>query len=407
MLDRIVAVVDDDIILLSELQQQAYKLAFEFKVDVQRDPEKFNELMKQVLDNLIIQKILFVKAKEDTIVADDNHVESEIESRINYFTRELGSPEKVEEYFGSPISKIKRTLREEIRQGLMAQQVRDQKIRDIKISRREVLELYRSMGDSLPTIKEQVHIANLMVKVKPGEEARQVALRRITAIQKTLQDSADFKELASQVSDDPGSAAAGGELGFFNRGQLVKEFEEVAFGLKPGETSDIVESPFGFHIIQPIERRGEKINCRHILVSLVPTEEDEKQTVELIKQIYDKIASDSVSFETMVEKYSDDIESKDKAGDLGWFPEDDLQIKEFQTALKDLKPGEISYPFKTKYGYHILKLLDRQQPRELSLDEDWEQIERWALNLKQQKEFLAWVEELKEDIYIRVDKIDD
>lgn len=405
VLDKVVAVVDDDIILLSELQQNAIKLAFQFKINPEKEPEKFNDLLKQILENLIIQKILYVKAIEDTVKVADEQVEKEIETRINYYIQELGSREKVEEYFGTTISKIKRTLREEVRQALMAEQVRAVKLQAIRISRREVEELYHSMKDSLPSLKEEIHIANLLIQIKPGEEARQNAMKRIKAIQTKLKEGEDFVELARTVSDDPGSASSGGELGFFQRGQLVREFEEVAFFLNPGEVSDIVETQFGFHIIQLIERRGEKINCRHILVSLVATEKDEQRVAKQIVKIYENIKSDSVLFEDMVKQYSDDTESKDKGGDLGWFPVDELQLKEFKTAVKDLKPGEFSYPFKTKFGYHILKLLDRQEERVLSIDKDWERIENWALNLKQQKEFLKWIDELKKDIHINIKDI--
>lgn len=405
VLDKVVAVVDDDIILLSELQQNAIKLAFQFKINPEKEPEKFNDLLKQILENLIIQKILYVKAIEDTVKVADEQVEKEIETRINYYIQELGSREKVEEYFGTTISKIKRTLREEVRQALMAEQVRAVKLQAIRISRREVEELYHSMKDSLPSLNEEIHIANLLIQIKPGEEARQNAMKRIKAIQTKLKEGEDFVELARTVSDDPGSASSGGELGFFQRGQLVREFEEVAFFLNPGEVSDIVETQFGFHIIQLIERRGEKINCRHILVSLVATEKDEQRVAKQIVKIYENIKSDSVLFEDMVKQYSDDTESKDKGGDLGWFPVDELQLKEFKTAVKDLKPGEFSYPFKTKFGYHILKLLDRQEERVLSIDKDWERIENWALNLKQQKEFLKWIDELKKDIHINIKDI--
>jgi len=402
VLDKIVAVVDDDVILLSELQQHAIKFAVQFKINPDKEPEKFNELLNQVLENLMIQKILYVKAIEDTVKISDEHVEKEIESRINYYIQELGSREKVEEYFNTSISKIKRTLREEVRQALMAEQVRASKLQGIKISRREVEELYYSMKDSLPTLKEEVHISNLLLQIKPGDVARQNAMKRMEAIKDTLQKGADFASLARTVSDDPGSASSGGELGFFQRGQLVKEFEEVAFSLKPGEISDIVETEFGFHIIQLIERRGEKINCRHILVSLVATKDDEKRVATKILEIYESLKSDSVLFEDLVKQYSDDTESKDEGGDLGWFPVDEFQIKEFKTAVKKLKPGEISEPFKTKFGYHILKLIDRREERELSIDKDWEKIENWALSIKQQKEFLRWIEELKKDIYIQI-----
>jgi len=402
VLDQVVAVVDNEIILLSELRQQALTFAAQYGINPQTQPQKFNELMSQVLDNLVVQKVLYVKALEDTLTVEDRVVNDELERNIDRLVQQFGSRDKIKEYYGMSIEKIKRNFAEDTRQGLMAKMVMGQKESTIKITRREVEDFFNTMKDSLPDLPESFHIANLLLKIKAGDVAKARAKERLEKIQEELNGGADFKELAEKYSDDPVSAANGGELGFFQRGELVREFEEVAYLLKPGEISGIVETQFGFHLIQMIERQGEKINCRHILAALEPTIDDEKLVVTKIKEIHEKIAGGAANFEEMVDLHSDDPTSKEAHGDLGWWEKDMLQLKEFKWALEGLKPGEISEPVKTQLGYHIIKLFEKQDSRPLDVKKDWDRIEAFALQMKKQNEIKKWVDKLKENLYINI-----
>lgn len=405
VLDQVVAVVDNEIILLSQLRQQALTFAMQYGINPQKQPKRFNELMSQVLDNLVVQKVLYVKALEDTLTVEDRIVDEELDRNIQRLVQQFGSREKVKEYYGNSIEKIKRNFEEETRQGLMAKMVMGQRETKVKISRREVEEFYKTMKDSLPDLPESFHIANLLLKIKPGDVSKARARARLEKVQEKLNAGADFEEMAEEYSDDEASAANGGELGFFQRGELVREFEEVAYQLEPGEISGIVESSFGFHIIQLIERQGEKINCRHILSALEPTIEDEKIVVKKIKEIHKKIVSGEATFEEMVDKYSEDLTSKDVHGDLGWWEKDMLQPKEFKWALEGLEPGEVSEPIKTQLGYHILKIIEKQESRPIDIKKDWERVEAFALQLKKQRELEKWVEKLKENIYINIKEV--
>jgi peptidyl-prolyl cis-trans isomerase SurA len=402
VLDQVVAVVDNEIILLSELRQQALTFAIQYGINPQTQQQKFNELMSQVLENLVIQKVLYVKALEDTLTVEDRIVNEELERNIERLVQQFGSREKVKEYYGTSIEKIKRNFSEDTRQGLMAKMVMGQKEATIKITRREVEAFYKTMKDSLPDLPESYHIANLLLKIQAGEISKARARERMEKIEEELKAGGDFKELAEKYSDDKASAANGGDLGFFQRGELVREFEEVAYLLKPDEISGIVGTSFGFHIIQMIERQGEKINCRHILAALEPTIDDEKQVVTKIQEIHQKLKSGAATFEEMVDQYSEDITSKEAHGDLGWWEKDMLQLKEFKWALEDLKPGEVSEPVKTQLGYHIIKLFEKQDSRPLDVKSDWDRIEAFALQMKKQDELKKWVDKLKENIYINI-----
>jgi len=407
VLDRIVAIVDKDIILESEVTQGAYLLSMQLGVDPAKNPKEFERLKKLTLQNLITQKLLILKAEEDTIEVEERQVDGMLEQQMQNILQNLGSKEKVEEYFGSPLSKIRRSYREEIEKNMRANMVRETMLASEKVSKREVEEFYKTHKDSLPELKETVDISHILVAVKPGEEAKRAALEKIKTIRDRIEAGEDFAELAKQFSEDPGSAKNGGDLGFMSRGNFVREFEEVAFALQPNELSDIVETQFGFHIIQMIDRRGEKIRVRHILITLKTTKEDELAAVEKIKSIHEQLVNGAI-FEEMVKKYSEDESTVNDKGHLGTFEIDQLRqtAKEFVYAIRGVKPGEYSDPVHTQYGYHIIRVNSRSPGRPLSLDTDWERMELMALESKRQKEFKQWLERYRKEFYIEIKQTD-
>jgi len=345
---------------------------------------------------------LLIKADEDTITADEEQVDRTLNQQINYMIQQAGGQEKLEKYLNQPLAKIKNNLRKEIENQLRIQMLRQKRFGDVKVSRREVEEFFKQYQDSLPRLEETVDISQILMQIKPSDESIQKAYEKIQRLKKMLEEGADFAELAKKYSEDPGSAANGGDLGFVKRGDLVKEFEEAAFALKEGEISDIVQTQFGFHLIQMVEKRGDKIRVRNILVRLQPTEEDEKRVREKLMEIREKILKGEATFEEMALKYSDDPNVAKDKGHLGRYRVGTFKIKEFEDVIKTLKPGEISLPFKTEFGLHIVRLNDRQKPRKLSLEKDWQQIEQWAIEKKREMLYRKWVEELKKEIPIEI-----
>ncbi|MBD3290131.1 hypothetical protein GF337_15095 [candidate division KSB1 bacterium] len=402
VVDKIVAIVDDDIILQSELLQFSLNLAFQYKIDPRLEQEKFAELQDQVLDNMINQKILLAKAEEDTIEANEREVENVLDSQIERMIQQLGSVEKLEEYLGSSLGKIRRDFRGDVEDNLKVESLKAQKMQKIQISRREVEHFYETMQDSLPDFQETVDISHILLTIKPGDDAETAARKKIIDIAEKLRQGEDFVELAKKYSEDPGSKTRGGELGFFKRGEFVREFEEAAFALQEGEISDIVKSEHGYHIIQMIERRGERINVRHILVRLASTQEDASRAEKRINEVYEMLQDSQKDFAEIAEEYSEDETTNEQGGHLGKFTVEDLQEKEFKRVVKTLEQGEVSKPFRTRFGWHVLKLNERQEARKLSINKDWEQIEQWALSIKQQEELNKWLEELKMKTYVEV-----
>ncbi len=401
VVDGIAAIVGDEIVLRSEVNQYTIQTALQMGIDIQKNPEKLKELKKQVLENLIVQKILLQKAREDSIEVDDSQVDQALDNQVQQWIQQMGSQEKVEEYFGGSLSKIKRRFREDVKNRMLVDKLQQEKFQKIHISRPEVEQFYRTMKDSLPVQGPRVNISHILLTVKPSAKAKKKAYDRAEAILQKIKNGADFAEMARKYSEDPGSAAKGGDLGFVRRGDLVKPFEEVAFNLKPGQLSGVVETQFGYHIIQLLERKGEKIHVRHILIRVVPTQQDELDVVKQIKDLY-KRAKAGKNFAELAKKVSDDATTKDKGGELGWFQLDQLKVKEFRAVAETLKVGEVSEPFKTRFGYHILKMNDRREGGRMSLDKDWEQIEQWALARKRNQELQKWVQSLRKNVYIDI-----
>jgi len=402
MLDQIVAVVDNNIILSSELLQYTRQLAVQLGINPAKEPAKFEELRQNTLDNLVIQKVLLTKAKEDSIAVDDRQVDQTLDEQINRMVQQLGSEEKLEEYFGQPLRKIRRTLRQEIADRMLVETLQGKRVREIRISRREVEDFYHARKDSLPTLKASVKLSHILFTVEAGEVAQTKARTLIDSLLALVRAGEDFATLAKKYSEDPGSADRGGELGFIQRGDFVREFEEVAFALKPGEISDVVKTQFGFHIIQLIDRRGEKINARHILVRLTTTADDEAALVQKAKNIREEILAGKMTFAEAAQTYSQDKTSAPQGGDLGWFEVDQLQLPAFRQAVEALQVNDISEPVKTQFGYHILRLDGKREPRALSLAEDYDRIHEMALIQKREREFSKWVDSLKKQLYVRI-----
>jgi len=399
LIDGIAAVVGREIILKSEVDQFVQNYVIQNKVDVRTNPEALEKLRKQVLDRIVEQKVLLTQAEEDTIIADERDIDKRVEEQLNYFIQQVGSEAKLEEAFQIPISKIKRNLRKDATDLLRIEILREKKFGNVKITRKEVENFFTTYKDSLPTMPETVDISHILKQIRAGGESRKKALEKIHLIQDKLNAGENFSDLAKQYSEDPASAKRSGDLGFTKRGDFVREYEEVAFLLSNGEVSDIVETQFGFHIIKLIEKRGEQIRTSHILIQMKPVEEDESRVVEELKSIRESYLS-GAKFDSLAMIHSDDENVENDKGHLGLWQVDKLAIPAFKEVIQNLKSGEVSEPFKTEYGYHILKLIDHKLQREVSLETDWERIHQIALNYKVESEYSKWLTTFKKEIPI-------
>jgi len=250
-------------------------------------------------------------------------------------------------------------------------------------------------------VPEEVELAHIFIKPKPDEAAKAVARTKAQALLDSLKAGANFSDLAKRHSDDPGSAAQGGDLGFVRRGQFVKEFETAVFSLADQQISGIVETEFGFHIIQLLERRGDAVHPRHILVKIERTQSSDSTTIALLDSLRRRALAGE-NFAELAKKYSEDKETALIGGNLGTAELEQLD-KNFYPTVSGLREGEISPPVRltvgNSYGYHIVLLKQRTPAHAITLDQDYQRIETIALNYKRTKDYQSWLEKLKGEIY--------
>lgn len=401
VLDKIVAVVDNEIILQSELDFQAGIFAAQRQIDVNTPG-----LKQQILNSMIDEKLMYAKAELDSIAVSEDEIDQRIDYQINSFVQQYGSIANIEKMYGMSIDRIKRELRDDVRKSLMSQRLQEKNFGKVEVNQREIEEFFNTYKDSIGTIPEKVTLYHIFQNPKAGDKLKKKFREKAVAILDSLLAGKDFAELARKYSDDPGSAVQGGDLGFVKRGVFYPEFEEAAFKLNEGQISGVVESPVGFHIIQLLEKRGESIKTRHILIKIKADESSDLQTIDFLTEVRDSILKGKGTFKDFAKKYSEDKQTAPFGGELGTYYLSQLD-KSLLDAIGKLKEGEISYPKRLEYapgtyGYHIVWLNSKIPQHVASLTEDYPEIKKLADENKKQKEYQKWIEELKDKIYWEV-----
>lgn len=400
-LDKVVAIVDNEIILKSELDFQVSLYA----AQRQLDPNS-KTLREQILNTMIEEKLVYAQAELDSITISEDEIEQRINYQINMLTQQFGSASNIEKQYGMSIERIKRELRDDVRKNVMIQKLQEKNFGNINATFPEVREFFEMYKDSLGTIPEKVTIYHIFQNPKLSERNKQKFRQKAELILDSIKAGADFAELARRHSDDPGSARAGGELGFVKKGVFYPEFEAAAFKLKQGEISGVVESPAGFHIIQLIEKRGESINTRHILIKVKADDSADLNTIDFLTAIRDSIVRGYGTFQDYAKKYSEDKETAPFGGELGTFYINQLD-KPLLDAIGKLKEGDIGFPRRLEYsqgvyGYHIVYLKSRIPQHQPELELDYDELKRLTIEYKKQKLYQNWIAELKQKIFWEV-----
>lgn len=396
--DKIIAVVDNEIILKSELDFHANAVAAQRKMDPATPG-----FMDQILNSLIEEKLVLAQANIDSLIVSEQEVEQRLEYQINLFIQQYGSKQKVEQMYGMSIERIKRESRDDIKKQIMIQKMREKNFGMVEASRREVEEFYYKYKDSLGVIPEKLKISHIFRNPKASSQIKDESRRLAGSILDSLKAGADFAELARRHSQDPASAVEGGDLGLVRRGIFYPEFEQAAFALSVNEISSVVESPVGFHIIQLVERRGEAVHTRHILIKIRTDEAADLKTIEFLTDVRDSVQRGNLTFADAAKLYSEDDDTKAFGGSIGTFFINQLD-KNLLDIVTKLKAGEISFPRRVEYGpdfygYHIVFLEERTPQHPANLEQDYMEVKRLADEYKKQKRYDEWIAELKEKIY--------
>lgn len=393
--DRIVAVVDKEIITESDLLERISYYAVQNRVD-----PKSPELRKAMLDGMIADKLVLAQAILDSVTVTEDEVNRALDQQFQNFVRQAGSEQRLEQIYGKPVSRMKREFKPEMRKQLMIQRVRQQREANLQVARREVEQFYESYKDSLPKVPEEVDLSHIFIVPKADSALEEQTKKRLNAIRDSIVAGGDFADFARRYSQD-GSGAGGGDLGWAKRGVVfVPEFEEAVFALKEKEISPVVKTEFGYHLVQLLERRGESVHARHILIRTERGPASDSAAVILLRGLRER-ALNKEPFAELAKKYSEDDDTKSIGGDLGLIAVDQLEA-DFSSVVKDLKPGEISEPhrvaLKASYGYQIVLLKKRIAGHDVNLQDDYKRVEQMALYLKRNRLNAEWIEDLKKSI---------
>lgn len=408
VVDGVIAVVGGNAILKSELESQYLQYRGQGNIAGSEESVKC-----KLLNTLLFQKLLLHQAQVDSISVTDVMVESEMDRRMRYFIAQAGSPERLEEYYQKSLLEIKNEMRDIIREQMLVEQAQQKITENVTITPSEVKSWFKKLPkDSIPLINAELEIGMIVRIPAIGEEEKQIARERLKEFKKRFEKGDDFATLAVLYSEDPGSAKQGGELGMFKRGDMRPEFEAAAFRLKPGEISDIVETEDGFHLIQMIERRGEYINVRHILIQPQVSAYNLARSKVLLDSVATLIQQKKLTFDQAVVQFSDDP-GKNNGGLMinaatgnTRFESGQLDPKIFFIVDK-LKVGDISTPvlMKTERGkqeYRIYYLKERTSPHRANLEEDYARIQELALAEKKFKAVSIWIENHLASSYVYI-----
>jgi peptidyl-prolyl cis-trans isomerase SurA len=408
IIDQVVAVVGQNIILESDIENQYYQYRMQSGTI-----GSASSIRCQMLENILFQKLLLNQAEIDSIVISPTQVEQTMDQRLRYFIAQLGSRERFEEYYGKSIAQFREDFYEEVENQLKIESAQQTIVANVSVTPSEVKSFFRAIPiDSIPLINSQVEIGEIVRTPEISLEQTLIIKENLRGLRKRVEAGESFATLAILYSEDPGSASKGGELGFYGRGELYKEFEAVAFKLDEGEVSDIVETKAGFHIIQLIERKGDYVNVRHILLKTKVSPVDLAEAKAFLDTVAQLIKSDSITFDEAVLKYSD-ADNKNSGGLLinpmtggTGFEVSDLE-PQVSFVIDKMKVGEISMPVLMeaedgKQAYRLLYLKKRTLPHRANLQEDYSKVQEWALMEKQAETFQEWVDKKARKTYIRI-----
>lgn len=411
IIDEVIWIVGDEAILRSEVEEERLRLQYEGE-HLNGDPYCI------IPEQIAIQKLYLHQAELDSIEVNESTVSHQVDMRINYYVNQIGSREKMEEYFRKSMSEIREELMTTVRNQMIIQQMQAKLTENITTTPGEIRRYYNSLPlDSLPMIPAQVEVQILSFEPEvPAEEIERIKGRLREYTDRVNSGRADFAMLARLYSEDTESAKQGGELGFVGRGQLVPEFAEVAFNLSdPRRVSRIVQTEYGYHIIQLIEKRGERINCRHILLRPRISAEDKSLAISRLDSIANGVREGKASFEAAVAFFSQDKNTAMNGG-LMMNPNTGATKFEYQELppevarqIYTMNIGEISAPFvmmdptKGKEVVAIVRLKTKVPAHRANLTDDY-QIIRNMLEQQKSIELLNnWIIQKQKDIYVSID----
>ena len=410
LVESVAAVVGNEVVYLSDIENAVADLKT-------RDRKtSIDDLRCNVLRELLISKIFLDQARIDSITVSDDEVEGELNARINDFIRKAGSEQALEKYFNKSMIEIQRDARKALVDQEIISQVQRNVAKDLKVTPNELKKFFANIPkDSLPIIPQKVELSLIQLDPPENEENKAEARQKLLDIRSQILAGKSFSVLAIMYSEDPSTASEGGERGYMMRGELEKPYADAAFSLTKNTVSKIVETPFGFHIIQLIDRKGDMVNTRHILIKPKVKPDQTTKAISKLDSIADLIRRDSMTFESAALRFSTHKDSRINGGKFvssgpserdTWFLLEELN-QEMYVKVRDLKVGEISEPFKTtdennNVVFRIVKLDSEIPAHRANLKDDYQNLYNVALMNKQSKTYDDWIKKKIEVTYIKI-----
>jgi len=404
--DGVVAVVGGDIILKSDIDEQ---------YDV-FNRQNFGENISYcgVFEELLFQKLLIHHAEIDSVTVGEDEVESNMDRRIEQLIQQMGDQKKLEDFYGKSVVEIKEEMRILIREQLTAQRMQMTVVEGIEVTPSEVREFYERLPeDSIPLINAEVELRQIVKYPEISKEAQQEVIDKLIGLKDRIENGTSFSSMAILYSEDPGSNKTGGEYKAIQRGVFLKEFEAIAFNLKKGQISDPFKTEFGYHIVQLLEKRGEELDLRHILIKPKLTQDNLQEAKAYLDSILVGISSGDMTFDEAAMKYSEDEQTKFNGGQMSNFESGNNKFEVSQldrglfAVINEMSEDEISAPNfyqsqDQREAFRIVRIDAKYAPHKANLDLDFTRIKGFALQEKQGRLVQEWKDEKLLETFVKV-----
>ena len=401
LLDRIASVVENKIVLMSDVVLAANAVAAQQQINPNTNPVVYKKILESSRESMVEQLLIIEMAEQDSVEILDKDIDKALNQQIDNIIAQTGSKELAEAALGKKISDFKRSYRDDMKGKLLAEKYTSSLTTSINVSRGDVIDFFNTYKDSIPSFPTLYKTHHILIEIKPSEESVKNSFNKANDIRnKILNGEISFDDAAKTFSADPGSKDQGGNLGYVPRGTFVQEFDKVVFTVEKNILTEPVKTQYGHHIIEVLERTGEKVLARHILIRTETTDLDKKKTYEAINNIKDDITNFDDFYKAAAD-FSDDKTSNSSGGFLGMIDLEYYQVPELKKEISTIKTKTISSPIETDFGYHLIWVDEIQEGGPPTLETNWLELEKMALNKKKSDWYQTWINKIKSQFYIK------
>ena len=401
LLDRVASVVENKIVLMSDVVLAANAVAAQQQINPNTNPVLYKKILESSRESMVEQLLIIEMAEQDSVEILDKDIDKALNQQIDNIIAQTGSKELAEAALGKKISDFKRSYRDDMKGKLLAEKYTSSLTTSINVSRGDVIDFFNTYKDSIPSFPTLYKTHHILIEIKPSEESVKNSFNKANDIRnKILNGEISFDDAAKTFSADPGSKDKGGNLGYVPRGTFVQEFDKVVFTVEKNIITEPVKTQYGHHIIEVLESTGEKVLARHILIRTETTDIDKKKTYETINDIKNNITNFDDFYKAAAD-FSDDKTSNSSGGFLGMIDLEYYQVPELKKEISTIKTKTISSPIETDFGYHLIWVDEIQEGGPPTLETNWLELEEMALNKKKSDWYQTWINKIKSQFYIK------